>query len=222
MDSPKIVCPACGQSLPPHASGKLNPQVLLTDGLGRKEGSAGSSLLTITFLPCGHSFIVGAGTLGLIPASNPAEKGTSAEESQKLWNLTEQDTENITAALAKHQGKMDAIKFYKAYSGGSLKSALEYVEGVLEKTGLKLRQGCFVATACYGDENAREVVILRHFRDTVLLKSRLGTLWVQAYYAFSPPVARLLNKHQPLRVFVRKYLLETVIRWIAFFQKRSN
>lgn len=49
--------------------------------------------------------------------------------------------------------------------------------------------GCFVATAAWGTDMAPEVESLRSWRDRVLLRSRVGRLFVKVYYQISPPLA---------------------------------
>lgn len=49
---------------------------------------------------------------------------------------------------------------------------------------------CYVATAVYGSQDAWQVERLRRWRDEVLLHSWLGSLFVLAYYAVSPGLAR--------------------------------
>lgn len=63
--------------------------------------------------------------------------------------------------------------------------------------------GCFIATAAYGSYIDPHVMVLRHFRDDVLLHSRLGAEFVKAYYACSPPVADFIRRHETLRTLSR-------------------
>lgn len=71
---------------------------------------------------------------------------------------------------------------------------------------------CFVATACYGDYDAPEVVILRKYRDEKLLTNWFGTLFVKFYYAVSPPLARLIAKSETIRCFLRKHFLGPIVK----------
>ena len=63
--------------------------------------------------------------------------------------------------------------------------------------------GCFIATAAYGTDTAKEIDILREFRDTVLLPNSLGAKFVSLYYRTSPPIANFISQHEVLRTVVR-------------------
>lgn len=70
--------------------------------------------------------------------------------------------------------------------------------------------GCFIATAAYGSYLDPHVMVLRHFRDNVLLKSKPGTAFVEFYYKYSPPIADFIAKHDDLRMLVRIALTPVV------------
>ena len=54
---------------------------------------------------------------------------------------------------------------------------------------------CFIATACYRDLYAPEVILLRKFRDEILNKHFFGRIFIKFYYATSPYVyLQLLNR----------------------------
>jgi hypothetical protein len=67
----------------------------------------------------------------------------------------------------------------------------------------KPKSGCFIATVCYGNYEAKEVIVLRHFRDTILLKSYIGKLLVVTYYFLSPPLAKFISKYDLLKNLTR-------------------
>jgi len=75
---------------------------------------------------------------------------------------------------------------------------------------------CFIATAAYGTETAAELDILRNFRDQVLLKNTLGSLFVEAYYKVSPPIANLIEKNDFLRAVVREVLVDPVVHFLQW------
>jgi hypothetical protein len=69
---------------------------------------------------------------------------------------------------------------------------------------------CFIATAAYDSPLHPHVGILRDFRDTYLLPSRLGRTLVDLYYKYSPSVAEFITKNIALRIMVRINLLPLV------------
>ena len=62
---------------------------------------------------------------------------------------------------------------------------------------------CFIATAAYGTPMAKEVDLLRQFRDELLLSNPGGRAFVAAYYKLSPPIAEFISHHHLLRTVVR-------------------
>jgi hypothetical protein len=77
---------------------------------------------------------------------------------------------------------------------------------------------CFIATAAYGTETASQLDILRDFRDQVLLKSALGSRFVEAYYRVSSPLADFIAKNDFLRAVVRKAFLDPVVSLLQWSQ----
>lgn len=66
--------------------------------------------------------------------------------------------------------------------------------------------GCFIATAAFGTPMAREIQILRDYRDTVMMKNKLGRFLVDVYYAVSPPLADIIEDSRTLRFISRQFL----------------
>jgi len=77
-------------------------------------------------------------------------------------------------------------------------------------TGGSSAGGCFIATAAYGSYLEPEVMVLRKFRDQVLMTSAVGRLFVTLYYSCSPPVARVIAGNASLRFVVRLLLTPLV------------
>ncbi len=77
--------------------------------------------------------------------------------------------------------------------------------------------GCFIATAVYGTYDAKEVVILRQFRDKYLLTNPLGRAFVKSYYEISPPIAEYIKKRvvnqKAAKVIINPFLflIETIM-----------
>ena len=70
---------------------------------------------------------------------------------------------------------------------------------------------CFIATAAYGTETAEEINVLREFRDTVLLPSKLGAGFVALYYEVSPPIAEVIARNDFLRTALRLGFIDPVV-----------
>lgn len=68
-------------------------------------------------------------------------------------------------------------------------------------------KNCFIATAAYGTDAAREIDVLREFRDEILLRNSLGSRFVSFYYRNSPPMADFIAKHDVSRAIVREGLV---------------
>lgn len=53
--------------------------------------------------------------------------------------------------------------------------------------------GCFVATAAYGTRNHPDVIMLREFRDNVLVKRWAGRRFVKTYWIVGPVMAKVIR-----------------------------
>lgn len=69
---------------------------------------------------------------------------------------------------------------------------------------------CFIATAAYGSPLESHVKILRNFRDAYLLSTKLGHVFVDTYYKYSPKAAAFIADHEFLRAVVRVGLMPVV------------
>lgn len=70
--------------------------------------------------------------------------------------------------------------------------------------------GCFIATAAYGSYMADDVMVLRAFRDEVLMSNPVGRAFVKFYYQVSPPVANFIAQSEGLRATTRVVLAPVV------------
>ena len=102
--------------------------------------------------------------------------------------------------------------------------AREEAEQLMEKIqsdpSLKDRSRCFIATAACGDEDAEPVVELRLLRDQVLMRTPAGRKAVRCYYAWSPPVARLLESNPWLGQMVLHLLVKPAAAWSRVHRNR--
>ncbi len=81
---------------------------------------------------------------------------------------------------------------------------------------------CFVATAACGDPFAPEVITLSAFRDEVLLRSRMGRLFVRLYYAVSPPIAAVISRSKVLQCIAMAVLVQPVARVATGLRLRNR
>ncbi|MCL2327183.1 MAG: hypothetical protein FWC39_01585 [Bacteroidetes bacterium] len=91
----------------------------------------------------------------------------------------------------------DYIKYYLKY-GKFKKDKPEY--------------DCYIATACYGSVYANEVDKFREYRDNYLVNSWFGRNFIAFYYFTSPPIAKIIAKHEWLKIFVRENVLAPILK----------
>lgn len=63
--------------------------------------------------------------------------------------------------------------------------------------------GCFVLTACYGNENDPVVVNFRRFRDTFLAKHAIGKAFIRVYYEIGPLLADFIKNKNSVKKTLR-------------------
>ena len=76
--------------------------------------------------------------------------------------------------------------------------------------------GCFIATEAYGYPIEPYVNVLSEFRDRFLLANRVGKIFMDFYYTYSPPVADFIANNDGLRAIAHAILLPVVgVSWVA-------
>ena len=118
--------------------------------------------------------------------------------------------------MGRKHGFSFSAKRASGYSGA--KGRISRKTGIpLSKSGRQRKvgriAGCFVATVTYGDENCRQVLFLRAFRDEVLLHSHSGRIFTWLYYKISPFPVWLIENVPVLKGWSRN-ILERVIKLI--------
>jgi hypothetical protein len=129
-------------------------------------------------LPTGLAFNTGTGVISGIPTNSVEEKPIT---------VTAIDSTGATIS------KTLSISVNSTSGGGTGFSTVPN----------NSKSGCFIATAAYGSYLDPHVMVLRHFRDDVLLHSELGTAFVKFYYQYSPPIADFIAQHAALRILMR-------------------
>jgi len=159
------------------------------------------------------------------------ERSKTQTEAQKRGIEKLNPTDKKIIEICEQKGMIEAIKFYISENKIDLKSnpdglniARKYVEGLAKSFGVnaKPEKGCFVATACYGNYDAPEVLVLRQFRDSRLLTNSFGKLFVETYYATSPFFATVISKSDRLKKIVRQYLLQPIVTALQRQNKNAS
>lgn len=71
--------------------------------------------------------------------------------------------------------------------------------------------GCYIATAVYGSYNCPQVRIMRRYRDSVLMSSWYGRLFIKFYYALSPICIRVFGRAEWFQKFWRNFLDRIIV-----------
>ena len=82
---------------------------------------------------------------------------------------------------------------------------------LLKISTVKKKSGCFIATACYGDYDCEEVIILRRYRDENLKRSEIGRQMIKFYYFLSPPIANYLIEKPLQKQFTKTIILDPIV-----------
>ncbi len=135
---------------------------------------------------------------------------TAVSGSEENISMTQQIIE-----IARTKGKLHAVKYYKDQTGKGLKESVEYVDKIVPPGAYKKTEGCFIATACYGDYDAAEVLVLRRYRDDVLQQTKTGRLLISLYYHISPSLARLIQRKASLKPIILHYILQPIVRRLS-------
>lgn len=130
-----------------------------------------------------------------------------SETSQQLIETLRQNSITVAMEDYEHQWGTELPSQFTTPPTGSL-------AGSRESTS-EAASGCFIATAAYGSAFHRDILVLRQFRDQILMQTSMGKAFVEQYYTLSPPIARVIEQHPWLALTVRALLLPLVaLAWL--------
>lgn len=221
----EVRCPKChSNQLAANKKGfsgaKAVGGALLTGGIGLLAGTLGSNKVIITCLACGNKFKPGQGKVTTVPH----------EQNQSSFNSTLQTHATIITdtidqrivEISQQQSKLAAVKFCKDAKGWDLAKSKNYVDNLTSANGVaKKKEGCFIATACYGDYNTKEVLVLRKYRDNVLIPNTFGRLFVKFYYFISPTLAKAISNSDSAKSIIRNYILKYIVMKVGQTKKKK-
>ncbi|HRK01704.1 MAG TPA: hypothetical protein PLH57_03505 [Oligoflexia bacterium] len=203
---------------PPHASGALIEPTLDFDLRPGDERLTITNRTSAPSDPFGISQVVAYGTKSSttvtlsnsLPAGGGFQRAIGTSASAISIDGLENDTQYCVSLGYVNKGGLVATdSTWSANLPDNLDSSRACVtpsriDGFLQKNG------CFIATAAFGDEWHPRVNTLREFRDRILLKTALGTSFVNWYYSWSPKKAEWLKSRPWARAAVRTALLPLV------------
>tara|TARA_Y100000588_G_C14044034_1_gene834136 strand:+ start:82 stop:1005 length:924 start_codon:yes stop_codon:yes gene_type:complete len=143
------------------------------------------------------------------PRDEWEEKGDVEEKVEDCRRLKKKGKSFIDRALEiqpEHSGALEARQTFalleKVWDD---EFGEDYKDGKYVGSG-ESKSSCFIATAAYGTPFAKEIDVLRNWRDEVLETSYSGRLFIKTYYTLSPPVAGNISGSSVKRKAVRTVL----------------
>lgn len=227
-----IGCPKCGSTqITANKKGfsgkKAVAGAVLTGGIGLLAGTIGSNKIKITCLSCGNQFQPGEGRNIIIKETQTTERkvpvsSTSTNEFNRIV-CSSCKTENFTShnfckkcgtELDEKDEKINSNQKVGLFACPSCKK-LAPRDGKYcphcKSPIIPPKEGCFIATACYGDYDAPEVLVLRKYRDNVLNQTYIGKISIKIYYAISPTIVRVISQSDNLKKMIRENILKPLI-----------
>ena len=133
-------------------------------------------------------------------------KGRDGKLEYELWEFSKDIDEDFMIAtiseyLYAFSFKHEMLHEYFIVLPGIPKSTSEPEISSTDK-----KEGCYIATACYGSYETPELLVFRHYRDTKLKKTFSGRLFIQIYYSISPLLVKAIGRNKLLNVQIRRYL----------------
>ena len=232
QNSITIGCPKCGSTqLSANKKGfsgkKAVAGAVLTGGIGLLAGTIGRNKVKITCLSCGNQFKPGEGRNIIIKENQSIERKVSVNFiSTSEFNrilCSNCKTENFTSHIfCKKCGKELDERDKRIQSNQNVGLLFCPICKKLAPRDGKFcphckapitlpKEGCFIATACFGDYNAPEVIVLKKYRDEILNHTRIGKIFIKIYYAISPPIAKVISKSDLLKNSTRNIFLKPMI-----------
>jgi hypothetical protein len=197
---------ASNSSYPASGSGSVNPYAAEYVGFTNLSGSYNQFVLIAynlnTGTPQAYSYTGALGSLVL--------NISGLNSDLKAGGIQEGEAHPVPLVLGLGANNTISTAGSGATTGGSGEANASGGGAAVTTGGDGGGGGCFIATAAFTSPASEEVRVLREFRDRCLAKSFIGRGFISFYYACSPPVARVISRHETLRTFVRVILFPVV------------
>ncbi|MEM3608346.1 MAG: CFI-box-CTERM domain-containing protein [Candidatus Bathyarchaeia archaeon] len=147
---------------------------------------------------------------GEIPIVTPAGRFTT----YRFRNET--SISNLVLETSLHYDKYSRVMIYAELKARSGFHTYSYTMKLVETNMPQEAQPspCLIATAAYASPMDPKVQELRSFRDDIVLKTRLGSAFMECfnawYYSFSPYIAEAERRCEPLRLGLRTILIPLI------------
>jgi hypothetical protein len=202
----------------------------------RFSGTSSASPIVVGAIACVQGILLAKGKSPLTPTeARTCLRSTGSQQQAALGRPATQRIGNrpnlkqlIASATSIHEPQIvcDICGFSRPTSemvGKCFKCGKQLCSQCATKKGAKVycpvhKPICYIATAAYGTPIAKEIDILRGFRDEELEPHWLGRQLVYLYYDTSPPLAEIISRSENLKAFVR-LSLKPIIRSL---QSRSK
>jgi hypothetical protein len=109
--------------------------------------------------------------------------------------------------IEKRSGKTETV--YGKYNNdtGTIKTGNREIHPSSQDRVTVSSGGCFIATEVYGGIDKPQVIILREYRDKVIIpQGYIGRIFVKSYYKVGPSLATIVRKIPILKSITRKIL----------------
>jgi M6 family metalloprotease-like protein len=136
-----------------------------------------------------------------------SETGPATGVFTGTFGFTNGSTDPVAHLISVQSGNVVTVTYVDANPPGVRTATATWRSVFPFEDGLIIKPWCFITTAAYGSEMAREVVTFRAFRDRYLLGNPAGRAFVGLYYRTSPPLANVIARSVALRAGARFVLV---------------
>ncbi len=177
---------------------------------GNMPGANGASFKKIALL---LEVIRSYDSLEEVMAAYPQAKGEKAKGMADPKNMSQaviRDSSGTFTISDAKSGKFIVGPLTKGWTSANKHKALGLTKAMILMSGTVT---CFVATAVYEDPLAKQLMVLRSFRDKVLLSSASGARLVRLYYKYGPGWAEWV-KERPSLALPLQSIFDAGVGWL--------